>query len=90
MATITADTSNKLSTLERAGYTAGDIAALVPCSTRHIRRLDSMRAIPGRYTLGRLVRWHRKLVEEWIADGCPLLNKGGHNECLPYTPHPLS
>ena len=78
MATTTTNISTKLSTLERAGYTVGDIAALVPCSTRHIRRLDSMRAIPGRYTLGRLVRWHRKLVEEWIADGCPLLNRGGH------------
>ncbi len=76
MATMIVFTSTKLSTLERAGYTAADIAALVPCSTRHIRRLDSMRAIPGRYTLGRLVRWHRKRVEEWIADGCQLQSHG--------------
>jgi predicted DNA-binding transcriptional regulator AlpA len=77
VATTTADPPTKLGILERAGYTADDIAALVPCSTRHVRRLDSMRAIPGRFALGRLVRWHRRLVDEWIAAGCPLLKKGG-------------
>lgn len=77
MATTTADPPTKLNTLESAGYIADDIAALVPCSKRHVRRLDSMRAIPGRYTLGRLVRWHRKLVDGWISAGCPLPKKGG-------------
>jgi predicted DNA-binding transcriptional regulator AlpA len=77
VATTIADPPTKLDKLERAGYTADDIAALVPCSARHIRRLDSMRAIPGRYTLGRLVRWHRKMVDEWISAGCPLPKKEG-------------
>lgn len=77
MANRDPDTSKKLGTLERAGYTVGDIAALVPCSKRHVRRLDSMRAIPGRYTVGRLVRWHRKQVDEWISAGCPLPRSTG-------------
>ncbi|MEO2090690.1 MAG: hypothetical protein ABGY75_14490 [Gemmataceae bacterium] len=72
MATTTDDAETRHGRLSAGGYTAGDIAALVPCSTRHIRRLDAMRAIPGRFTVGRLVRWHKRLVDEWVTAGCPL------------------
>lgn len=73
MANTPPDPLKKLTALERMGYTADDIAALVPCSTRMVRRLDALRAIPGRYTVGlRLVRWHRQQVDEWIAAGCPV------------------
>ena len=79
MDTPSVDTSQKLATLERAGYTHHDIAAIRQCSVRLVRRLDAMRAIPGRYTIGRLVRFHKQLVDEWIAAGCPLPKKEGQS-----------
>lgn len=57
-------------------YTASDIAALLKCSTRHVRRLDDRRLIPGRIATGRLVRFARQLVDRWILDGCPSSNGG--------------
>lgn len=57
-------------------YTADDIAVLLKCSTRHVRRLDDRRLIPGRIATGRLVRFACKLVDQWILDGCPTPNGG--------------
>lgn len=57
-------------------YTAADVAGLLKCSTRHVRRLDDRRLIPGRIATGRLVRFARPLVDRWILDGCPA-PKGG-------------
>jgi excisionase family DNA binding protein len=62
---------------EQSGtYTTDDIAALLKCSPRHVRRLDDRRLIPGRIAAGRLVRFACKLVDQWILDGCPAPNGG--------------
>jgi excisionase family DNA binding protein len=53
-----------------------EIARQLHTSHRTVRRLDALRAIPGRFTIGRLVRYHRELVLEWIAAGCPIPDSG--------------
>lgn len=48
-------------------YTIEQLSELLNCSTRHVRRLDAMREIPGRLTLGRLVRYSRRQVDAWLS-----------------------
>lgn len=40
-------------------------------SERHIRRLVDGGRFPQPVKLGRLVRWPRRALEEWVDDGCP-------------------
>jgi hypothetical protein len=63
-----------------ASLDVGDVARMLKASERTVRRFDSMRAVPGRFCVGRLVRFRRELVLEWISDGCPLprTGKGAH------------
>ena len=65
-------TDQKLGNLATSLYTIVNVADLTQASVRHVRRLDARRVIPGRITIGRLVRFHRQLVDEWIAAGCPI------------------
>jgi excisionase family DNA binding protein len=49
-----------------------DLATLLGrCSTRHLYRLVDTGRMPAPVRLGRLVRWRRAEVLEWIANGCP-------------------
>ncbi len=50
-----------------ATYTAEDIGGILQCSTRHVRRMIDAREIPGMIRIGRLVRFHRGIVDEWLA-----------------------
>ena len=50
---------------------ASDIANLLGCSTRHVRRLVASRRIPPPLRFGRLKRWRREDIDRWLADGCP-------------------
>ena len=52
-------------------FTVEDVAGLLQCSTRHVWRLHDAARMPSAVRIGRLVRWPRKLIESWIADGCP-------------------
>jgi excisionase family DNA binding protein len=56
--------------LDPATYTVHDIARLLQCSDRHIRRLDDRNLIPGKIRSGRLVRFVRRVVDQWIINGC--------------------
>ncbi|MFO0813581.1 MAG: excisionase family DNA-binding protein [Gemmatales bacterium] len=47
-------------------YTVEQMAELLNCSLRHVRRLDAEGTIPGRLTLGRLVRFSRRQVDAWL------------------------
>ena len=47
------------------------IAEILGCSTRHVRRLTDMGKFPSPVRLNSLVRWPRAEIEQWIADGCP-------------------
>jgi excisionase family DNA binding protein len=65
------DTSRLVTALADVSLDAADIAQMLKSSVRTIRRLDAEHHIPGRFTIGRSVRFHGDLVREWIRDGCP-------------------
>jgi excisionase family DNA binding protein len=51
-----------------ATYTVHDIANLTKSSERHVWRLVDQGLVPGRIKgLGRLVRFSRGAVDEWLA-----------------------
>ena len=52
-------------------FSAAQLARALGCSARHVWRLHDAGQLPPAVRIGRLVRWPRKLIEEWIADGCP-------------------
>lgn len=56
-----------------------DVASLLSCSPRHVYRLTDGGKLPRPLKLGALVRWPRRAIEAWIADGCPSVRvvKGG-------------
>lgn len=51
--------------------TAEDVAGIVRCSPRSVHRLVDAGRIPRPVRLGRLARWPRQRIEDWIAAGCP-------------------
>jgi excisionase family DNA binding protein len=57
--------------VDSATYTVRDIAALLQASERHVWRLHDGGKMPACVRLGRLVRWPKKLIDDWIASGCP-------------------
>jgi predicted DNA-binding transcriptional regulator AlpA len=46
-------------------------AGMLGVSTRHVRRLTDAGRCPPPVRLGRACRWSRRVVEDWIHDGCP-------------------
>lgn len=54
-----------------------ELAALLACSRRHIRRLHDSKRIPQPIRIGRLLRWRRAEIEKWISDGCRPVPGGG-------------
>lgn len=56
------------------------VAKLLNCSSRHVRRLCDSGRMPRPVRLGALIRWERKAIEQWIANGCPkmrAMQRGG-------------
>lgn len=56
--------------------TADDLAMLLRCSTRSIRRLADQGSVPRPVKIGGLLRWSREVIERWIEDGCPACRRG--------------
>ena len=52
-------------------YDVDDVATLRKASSRHVRRLADAGAMPRPLHIGRLVRWRRADVDQWLAAGCP-------------------
>ena len=48
-----------------------DVAHLLSCSARHVRRLSDAGRMPRPVKLGTLARWKRAEIEQWLAAGCP-------------------
>jgi excisionase family DNA binding protein len=48
------------------------VARLLGCSSRHVYRLADSGRLPRPLKLGALVRWPRKAIDEWLANGCPV------------------
>ncbi len=57
--------------LSTGTYDVGGVAELLGCSPRHVRRLADSGAMPRPIHLGRLVRWRKADVDQWLAAGCP-------------------
>lgn len=47
------------------------VARLLTCSERSIWRLADAGKMPTPVRIGRLVRWQRQGLMDWIAAGCP-------------------
>ena len=47
-----------------------EFAAMIACSTKHVRRLADAGKCPAPIRLGRSLRWSRAVVDDWIASGC--------------------
>ena len=58
-----------------AMLTVDDVAELLKCSSRSIYRLTDSGRVPRPVKLGSLVRWPRESIENWIARGCPRVNR---------------
>jgi len=56
--------------------TIKQVAELLGCSQRHVRRLADRGEMPPPVRLGALVRWDRAGIEQWIKAGCPDCRKG--------------
>ena len=63
--------NNPTPLLEAGTYNVPDLAELLKCSERHIRNMADAGDIPGVIRLGRLVRFHRGIVNEWLDAGAP-------------------
>ena len=48
-----------------------DVAKIIQCSDRHVSNLRKAGRIPPPVKLGELVRWPRRVIDEWIQAGCP-------------------
>jgi predicted DNA-binding transcriptional regulator AlpA len=53
------------------------VAALIGASSRTVRRLADWGRMPRPVSLGRMVRWQRSVIEEWIREGCPRVERRG-------------
>lgn len=59
-------------------YSIDDVAQILNCSARHVRRLVDTCRIPQPIKLGALLRWVKTDIDQWIATGCPHCKKGNH------------
>lgn len=48
----------------------GQVAAMCNCSCSHVRRMASDGRLPSAVRVGRLRRWPRHSIEQWLAAGC--------------------
>lgn len=53
------------------------VAQALGCSARHVARMQDAGQMPPAVKLGRLSRWSRKAIEQWIADGCKAVRRTG-------------
>ncbi len=53
------------------------VAQMLGCGWRLVYRLVDSGAMPNKLKVGRLSRWNRAEIENWIANGCPPCRRGG-------------
>jgi excisionase family DNA binding protein len=75
MTTDTASSSppaaDRLARLDPLTYSVAELARALGCSERHVWRQHAAGELPTAVRIGRLVRWPRKTIDRWLADGCP-------------------
>jgi excisionase family DNA binding protein len=50
---------------------ADQVATVLSCSVRHVRRLIDSGHMPRPIKLGALLRWRKIDIERWVEGGCP-------------------
>jgi len=60
-----------------AMLTVDQVARVLGCSPRTVRRLTDSGRMPRPVRLGSLIRWPRETIENWISRGCPRLERRG-------------
>ena len=53
--------------LEAGTYDTQGVADLLAVSERHVRNMVKRNAIPGVIRFGRLIRFHKGIVHDWLA-----------------------
>jgi prophage regulatory protein len=53
------------------------VASMLDVSKRHIYRLSDAGKMPRPIKLGGAVRWDGTAISDWIAAGCPQVDRGG-------------
>ncbi len=56
------------------------VAKLLDCCPRHVYRLCASGLMPRPMKLGRLNRWSKTVILDWIDAGCPACPKEADNE----------
>lgn len=56
---------------QTALLTIGDVAKVLICSPRTVYRLAERGRIPQPVRLGSLLRWPRRVIDDWVTHGCP-------------------
>lgn len=51
------------------------VATILRCSVRHVRRLADAGRMPLALRLGGIIRWDRAAIEAWISEGCPSMRR---------------
>lgn len=51
-----------------------DLAVVLGISVRTLWRLEASGKLPKSVRVGRSRRWPRKVIEDWVAAGCPSPN----------------
>lgn len=62
--------------LQAGTYDVPDLATLLKCSERHVRNLAEAGSIPGILRIGRLVRFHRTIVNDWLTEQAKGVTRG--------------
>ena len=76
MAITTTGAEEKRREREAGTYDVPELAALLKCSERHIRNMADAGSIPGILRFGRLVRFHREIVNNWLIEQARGANRG--------------
>lgn len=53
------------------------VAAMLGVSSRMVRQLRDCGKLPKPVSLGRLIRWRRTEIVEWLEAGCPRIERRG-------------
>ncbi len=69
--TLTASACTSAAPESPALLDSQQVARLLNVSSRHVIRLVQRDELPRPMRLGRLVRWPRQALLDWIAAGCP-------------------
>jgi predicted DNA-binding transcriptional regulator AlpA len=61
-------TSNRCPLSTASLVTADELATFLGCSPKHVQRIARRGVFPKPIRIGRLCRWQRHRVEQWLAD----------------------